>query len=423
MTTINPERLRLLASIGFNLIAKLPSIASLLFILPIISHGLGPSLYGEFLAMLALGTMCTLFFGGINTVTRRRLSFAHASGDIPRECAVVSSAISAAAIIVLIAGAAVGLIATLTASSPSLVVVALTPLAAAFANTFDNIRAAYNQHYITAILQTIAQCVIFGFAFYSGVGPSAVIFSALVLYLPYISASICTFIALKYERPELRFVLPTDLRETFKAAAYVVLADGATTSALNASLYGLGALGATEGAAWYGTLMRAFQTLLAPVLLILLPMTSFVAIRWANWEATTRRKAIGAVGLIALLYGCFVGLSVAIGGNYYLQFFFPWVPVASSDALACVGFFFGTIIAQKIYVQLIYSVDEARGLSLTISASVFVGLLAGIASSAWVAPLYSLEVFAIATSIPLLAAILVDQTIRRQSLSRVSFAS
>ncbi|MFK4385534.1 hypothetical protein [Bradyrhizobium sp. USDA 223] len=366
--------------------------------------------------MLALGSTFTLFFGGINTVGRRRLSFAYSTQNALGQAGAFSDTIWLAALCTLVAGAVVALIASQTASTPTLVVVALIPIVAAFTNTFDNLRAAYNQHYVTAILQTITQTAIFGYVAFSGLPTSAVIFSALVLNFPYILASALTLLGLCWEKPELRLRSPGNLVPNFRAATYVTLADGAVFSALNASLYALGAFGATDAAAWYGTLMRAFQTLLAPVLLILLPLTSFVTLRWAEWNASSRRKAFNLIAIIALLYGSFVGICFLLGSNLYVEYFFPDVPRVSTFTLACVAMFFGAIIAQKIYIQLVYSVDEARGLSFRIFLAVCFAALLALSSKLSLAPIHVLDVFCLATSIPLIAVIFFDQSARRSSL-------
>ncbi|MET4605078.1 O-antigen/teichoic acid export membrane protein [Bradyrhizobium sp. JR4.1] len=408
--------MRLIASLGFNLIAKLPSVLGLLVVLPLISRHLGAKNYGEFLAMLALGSTFTFFFGGINTVTRRRLSFAYSSGDIFEQSKAISAGVTAGIAVALAAGIATAFIANLTASSWSLIVVATIPVIGAFANILDNVRAAYNEHYITAILQTIAQCVIYGCAIIFSSQLDSVIVCAMVLNLPLALASVLTFVLLCRERRGLKFAVPRDLGHTIKSASYVVLADGAVSSALSGSLYGLGAVGATELAAWYGTLMRAFQALLAPILLIMLPLTSFVSLRWVKWNTLVRQRALRNVIAVAVIYGFSVGLTFALGGNHYLETFFPQIQHPSSITPLCVAAFFGVIVAQKMYVQLIYSVSEARQLSIRIFSSISFGTCAGLASQFWLSSTQALNLFCVSTSVTLLFAILSDQAFRRKAL-------
>lgn len=415
---VGGDKVRLIASIGFNLVAKGPSLLNLLFILPLISRTLGTALYGEFLAMLALGSTLTLLFGGINAVGRRHLAAAFGSRDSRRETAAVSDTIACSAIATLISVTAAAAIASRTATTSSLVLVALLPIIGAFANTFDNLRAAYNQHYVTAILQTISQSAIYGWAIYHGIAPGSVIVAALVLQLPSILASVATLLLLIWERPHLRRLhAPQNIRAMFRSASYVTLSDGAIFTALNASLYSLGVLGATNVAAWYGTLMRAFQTLLAPALIILLPITSFTALRWVSWSSTQRVRAIRLVVGVSIMYGGTVALTFALGASFYLTMLFPDVPRFGTIHLVCLAFFFAAIVTQKVYGQFVFAVAEARSFSLGTFAIVLVALGGAALALTRLDPLHALDILALGIALPLLILIVADQLFRRGTIT------
>ncbi|SDH20506.1 hypothetical protein SAMN05216338_1006165 [Bradyrhizobium sp. Rc2d] len=403
------DRLRLIASIAFNVISKSPAVLNIAFILPLIHKSLGTALYGEFLSMLALGSSFTLFFGGINTVSRRHLSAAHGSNNKAEESKIISDAVGCAMIAAILSGIVVAAIASRTASAPALVFAALLPIFAAFTNTFDNLRAAYNEHYITAILQTIAQVIVYVWVIYSGLEPGALLASALTLQLPFIVASVLTFLLLLWKRDHLRVVAaPQRIAATFRSAFYVTLSDGALFAALNASLYGLGALGAVGVAAWYGTLIRVFQTLLSPALLIMLPITSFIAIRWVSWTTIQRTKAWRSVAAISFGYGILVSLLFTIGANPYLTALFPDVPRFSAFHLICLAFFFGTVVCQKVYSQFTYSIAEGKSLAVGIFGSVCMGLLTATIGFLRFEPLNALDFLALATGIPLVLVVVSD---------------
>ena len=101
LRSMNRERRRLLASLFFNFAAKVPGIAAVFLILPLISRSLGTREYGELLSALALGSSFTLPFGGINAVGRRLLSDRRPSSAslAERRCrALRNSALSAVAL-------------------------------------------------------------------------------------------------------------------------------------------------------------------------------------------------------------------------------------------------------------------------------------------------------------------------------------
>jgi O-antigen/teichoic acid export membrane protein len=411
---------QLYASVVLNFIARLPAIFVLFYILPAINKGLGPNLYGEFLSMLALGSMLTLFFGGINAVGRRRLSAAHSVGDKGQEAAAASETVISAALVTCAAVAAATLVASRYASDRSLIFVSIFPILAAFANTFDNLRAAYNQHYVTAGLQTIAQLLVFGTVELTGTIPGGPIASAAILQLPSVLASLTTFAWLLVERPWLISTsVQINIPGVFKSAVYVTMADGAVFAALNASVFGLTAMGATDIAAWYGTLTRAFQTLLAPTILILFPLSSFIAVRWRDWTAERRSEAMNMIVLASGGYGLAVAVIISLGANEYLQIFFPTIPRYALSSLSLVAIFFGTIVMLKVYTQLIYAIFEARRLSLSIFSALCFGLVSAAASRARFDAMAVLEVLAVCASFPITISVLTDH-IARQATLRIS---
>lgn len=414
---VTGDRLRLVASIGFNLVSKSPSVLTLLFVLPIINQSLGTALYGEFLAMLALGSAFTLAFGGINIVARRELAAAYVANDPKREATAVWNGIFCSFIAALSAGTIVLFVSHFSISSRSLAVVAILPIATSLANTFDNIRAAYNQHYVTAIFQTVTQLAIYCPVIAGGLAPGSLILFGFVLQAPFILASALTFALLLWEKPHIRSIQkPQQIGIMLRSAMYVTLSDGAIFAALNASLYVLGAIGAVEIAAWYGTLTRAFQTLLTPVLLVMLPLSSFIAIRWMSWKATTRQHAIRVIAVVSLCYGLSAAFIMMSAGDAYLRVFFPSVPRFPFEHLVCLAIFFCAVLTQKLYTQLIYSVARASLLSIGNFAAVMFGFLVAMAASISHDPLRMIDLFAIGTGVPLLASIIADQIRRSRML-------
>jgi len=277
--SLNPDRLRLLASLAFNFIAKAPGLIAAFVILPMVSRSLGTAAYGEFLSALALGSAFTLPFGGINTVGRRLLASAFGAHDKVRQANIfVTSTILMAAVMLL--SALILSIATAQSwSKPVFLLIALLPVICSFFNVFDNTRASYNEHYVTAVLQLISQIIIYGGVYLVGLSPGAIAAAGLTLQTPYAVASIATLIVLLVQRPFLLRGRVDGLGLILLPAVGVMMADGALGLLLNLSVYFLQFSKHAAMAAWLGTFARLFGSFMSPVLLIFVPLTTYISVR------------------------------------------------------------------------------------------------------------------------------------------------
>jgi len=372
---ITQGRIKLAASLGFNFLAKLPGILSVFVILPLISRSLGSSTYGEFLSALALGSACTLPFSGIGTVGRRLLATAHGASDRAGEADAFVSTFLSSGVISLI----MSVVAYMLTGNPIFGLVSLLLIVTAFFNMGDNMRASYNEHYITAIFQFVFQLGIYGAVFIIGVPKDGILFSGLTLQSPYILASVATLILLLMQRPYLMRGKAKNLRRMMVPALGVIAADGALTALLNLSVFWLGHAGDTEYAAWFGTFARLFQSFSAPVMMILLPLTSYIAIHWQNLSTERRLRLhklfmIGGIG-----YGALVGFLMAVGGSYYIKHMFTIAVEGDSFDIAAITLFIVAVIALKSYSLLLYAISEARRVSFaTAGVAVFGIVIAGI---------------------------------------------
>jgi O-antigen/teichoic acid export membrane protein len=360
---LTPDRLRLLASLAFNLLAKVPGVAAVFVILPLVSRSLGTAAYGELLSALALGAAFTLPFGGINAVGRRLLAAAYGARDQPRQADVFATtllfmagaALPAAAIMVTASAAAW--------SRPVFIAVSLLPLLAGFLNTFDNLRASYNEHYVSALLQIVFQTAIYAGVYRLGLPRGGIAAAALTLQAPFILASLATGLVLLIGRPFLRAGRIVGLRGMAFPAVGVMLADGALLTVLNLSVWWLQYRGNAAMAAWVGTVVRLFQSLLAPVLLVLFPLSSYLSMRWAHLTAQRRRALHRLFIVTGLVYGVAVGAAMAAAGPLYIDRMFGLAVRGDRIDVLAISLFMGTVIAQKAYALLLYAVSEARFLS------------------------------------------------------------
>ena len=383
---LTAARRQLLASLFFNFLAKIPGLAAVLLILPIISRKLGPSLYGEMLAALALGSTFTVAFGGVNAVGRRLLAEAFGRDDGVSQANVFVTTSTLAAIIAVVLVSGIVLLGSGNWSSPSLVAVGVLPVIAAFLNTFDNLRASFNEHYVTALLQFVLQVAIYALVVTVGIPAGNALLSGLVLQSPFALASLGTLALLGLQRPYLLAGKVSGMSRMIMPAVGVILADGVLSALLNFSVYWLGHSGATHYAAWVGTFMRLFTSFSSPVVLLLFPITSYVAIRWPKLTVDRRVKLLRLFVVAGLAYGAAIGALVALLGPLYIAHMFHLPETGDSADIAAIAIFMGAIMAQKAVSLLLYSVSEAKFLSYGTATVSLIALVLAATCVPWLTP-------------------------------------
>ncbi len=404
---LTPDQIRLVASLGFNFLGKAPGVVAVFVILPLVSRSLGTAAYGELLSAMALGSLFTLPFGGINAVGRRILASAFGAKDrIGQANAFMTTTVLVATVGIAAAALMVGATAS-SWSKPVFIFASLLPILVQFFNTFDNARASFNEHYVTAAFQLIAQIVIYSLVYFVGLPPGGVILAALALQSPFLLASAATLIALVIQRPYLKGGKVTGVRQMVAPTLGVVLADGALGSLLNLSVYWLKAAGSAEMAAWVGTFLRLFQSFLAPALLILFPLTTYLSMRWS--QTTPQRQIVLYKVFISagLTYGVLVGCAMAFGGPLYINRMFKLTAHGDNVDVLALSLFLGAIVAQKSYTMLLYAVSEARFVSFGTAVISAVGIGAAAISSRWLSPVRTIDVLFVSMGIALPALLLV----------------
>ena len=91
-----------MASLGLNFVAKIPGVAAVFVILPLVSRSLGTQSYGELLSALAIGSAFTLPFGGINTVGRRLMASAFGAKDKKKQADAFVTTMTVMAIVAIV---------------------------------------------------------------------------------------------------------------------------------------------------------------------------------------------------------------------------------------------------------------------------------------------------------------------------------
>jgi hypothetical protein len=410
----------LVASLGFNFLGKAPGVVAVFVILPLVSRSLGTAAYGELLSAMALGSLFTLPFGGINAVGRRILASAFGAKDrIGQANIFITTTVLLAAVAIAAAAVMVGATAN-SWSKPVFIFASLLPILVGFLNGFDNTRASFNEHYVTAAFQLIAQIVIYAAVYFLGLPQGGVILAALALQSPFLLASGATLVALLIQRPYLRGGKVTGVRQMMAPTLGVILADGALGSLLNLSVYWLNAAGSPEMAAWVGTFLRLFQSFLAPALLILFPLTTYISMRWAQMTPQRQTSLYKVFILSGLTYGLLVGCAMAFGGPLYINHMFKLTVHGDNVDVLALSVFLGAIVAQKSYTMLLYAVSEARFVSFGTALISAVGIGGAAFSSRWLSPVRVIDVLFVSMGIGIPALLTVaDMRYRRETRDAV----
>jgi len=388
----SPDRIRLIASLAFNFVSKIPGIAAIFVILPLVSRGLGTSAYGELLSALALGSAFTLPFGGINAVGRRLLATAVGARDRAQQASVF---VTTTFLMTAVAGSAAVVMVSATGNSwsaPAFILISLLPILSNWCNVFDNMRASFNEHYVTALLQLLFQSAIYAAAYVMGIPKGNVIVAGLTLQSPFILASLATAMILLVQRPFLITGRIAGLRAMLLPAVGVMLADGALGFSLNLSVYWLNFSGNAEMAAWVGTFARLFQSFMSPVLLIMFPITSYISMRWGLMPPARQVRFHKLFILIGLAYGCIVGAAMGFGGPLYIDHMFNLSVHGDGIDIFALSLFMGAVIAQKAYTMLLYAVSEARFISYGTALVSVLGVASAAFASRWLAPARVIDV-------------------------------
>ena len=319
-------------------------------------------------------------------------------------------------ILSIILMAIVSLISFNSWSSKLFILICCFPIIAAFFDTFDSVRASFNEHYVTAKFQLGSQLIIYGLVIIIGLPAGAVLLSALVMQ-PYVFASLGTMILLLCQRKYLLFGHIKNLTPFFKASFAVMLASGILTSIMGFTIYLLSQTASPEYAAWIGTFYRLFITLLAPFTLILFPLTSFISIHWKSLSIKKKLFMNKAFVVLGLGFGAGTAGLIGFAGPYYIELMFDLPIKGDRLDIIALSIFLGAVFAQRSYTMLVFSFCEGLFISYSSVIIVAFGVACAAFSYIWlpITDVINVMFLAIGFFIPLL---LVYESIRQQRVLR-----
>lgn len=396
---VNPEQRKLILSVGTSFLTRVPGAIGLVWFLPLLRFGLGTDAYARLLTSIAVGGLAAFFAGGFNLVGRRMIGEAFANRDQVAEADAMASAIVANILAMGLMLVATAMYCWLRSETADFLIIALFSAAASgYMGIFDSARSAYNEHYVTAILLIIFQSSIYAIGFLVPATRQSFMLGGLILFVPYMLTSLITGVLLVRERPYLLRGRPIAVRYVIHQGTMLAIADGFLMVTLSLSVVWLQATASATTAAWFATVVRLFQTFLLPVSLLLLPLSSYILLRWKS-KSVAQQQAFTHYTLWAgLAYGAIVAVALRSISHLYVERFLD-LPVTKDVAIFL---FFAAIIAYRAYSSIAYVVltDETMHLSwwttTAVGTAVVIGAVVAVVEAS---PLSAVNAYAVVAGV------------------------
>ncbi|SFF94664.1 hypothetical protein SAMN05518801_10459 [Novosphingobium sp. CF614] len=414
------QRTKLLLSLAVNFATRIPGAVGIFLILPLLRFDLGVRGYGFLLGALALGSTSTFLFGGFNTMGRRLVGEAHAARDREGEAAGVVSMFAVNGCVYLLTLAGIGAYAAVQPDPGTLFLIASLVSTAAFANTFDNARAAYNEHYVTALFQIVFQVILIGLAFLVRPIRENPVLAALAIQGHLLLASLVAGVHLVSARPYLLGGAARRAGWIARGGFRIGIADGLLAASLGLSVVWMQAGAPASLAGWYATLVRLFQSFAVPVMLLLMPLSSYVRLGWNDRDPGRQDRILRTTAIAGLGYG--VMASTALWGIsvFYIETVLKLPGPASLPVAFAIFALFAAIIACRSYSTIAYVVTDGARIARWITGGILVSLGIAVAVRGYLAQIQTVAVYAALASVVLLVAVLAGLAGQCQRGGRVS---
>ncbi|MGE4047307.1 MAG: hypothetical protein AB7F35_20765 [Acetobacteraceae bacterium] len=384
------QQLKLLWSLGASLLTRIPGAVGILWFLPLLLQGLGTDYYADLLSAMALGAGSAFLIGGISLVGRRAIGAAYANGDTQSEA---DSFITLIVVNTCALAVALSIIAGYTwmrGADAAVFVAAALPACAIFGNSFDNARSAYNEHYVTAASQFVFQTSLYTIGLLMPATRESLILAAVIIQGHFVLASLVTLVLLVRKRPYLLKGRPVNAWRMGRQGALVSTADGILMTTLSLAVVWLQASGNTAASAWFATSVRLFQMFLLPIVLLMIPISSYVRLCW-NKQTVAKQRAFSKLLLAAALgYGIMASIGLLIGSELYIGGVLGLPDPDRWSLVLPIFLLFGAIVGYQSYASVAYLVlDDPAHLSSWITT--------GAAFAVAVAAITNLRIDALAT--------------------------
>ena len=396
LRSTNREQRKLLYSLSTGFLTRIPGALGVLWFLPMLRFGLGTDDYAQLLAAMALGAAAGFLSGGFNYVGRRMIGEAYSNNDHAAEAdglaSLVCAQMTALCFTLTIiagycwlrdAGTAFFLIAMFTAMIPII-------------GQFDEVRAAYNELYISGMLFCGIQLTSYALVLVVPATRHNIVLGALVIVGPYLLSSMTSCALLLRGRRYLLTGRPIAVWMVIRRGTMLAMADGFMMATLSLSVVWLQTSATVSTAAWYATIVRLFQIFLVPVVLLLFPLSSYIRILWNRKTVSQQQTFTKLTLLMGIGYGALVSIALVAVSKLYVGWLLHLPAPADLLSVSPVFLLFGAIVAYKTYSQIAYVVlNESVHLSSWTTVAVTTGVVFGAAASLAVDPMGAIGIYAL----------------------------
>jgi len=398
----NREQRKAILSIGASFLTRIPGAVGVLWFLPLLHLGLGTDGYVDLLSSLAMATACLGLSGGFNTVGRRIIGEAYAAGKHTEEANGFASLIVTQLLVLGVALTIIVIYGWVFQAHRAVLIVTMLSAFGVFFNQFNDVRAAYNEHYVSASLQIVLQSLIYAIGFLVPATQHSVVFGAVIIQGAYWLTSLTTFALLLRKRQYLLHGRPTMIKHFLRQGTMLVMADGFLMVTLSLSVVWLQASAAATVSAWFGTVVRLFQTFLVPVVLLLFPLSGYVRILWNSKSVAQQRAFIRATCLLGIGYGLIVAIALCVASGFYVDRLLH-LPTPGLVGVIPIFALFGAIIAYSSFSSIAYVVLERPSRIATwTTVMTALAVVFGAIASRLVDPLGAVSVYALTVGLALI---------------------
>jgi hypothetical protein len=393
----------MLFSVGLAFLTRVPGAVGLIWFLPLLRFSLGTDEYANLLSGMALGGAASFLAGGFHIIGRRMVGEAYADRDPAAEADAFISTATVNLVALVVALSIVGSYCWFTHATLGYWIVAVFSAVGISIQMFDNVRSAYNETYVTAILLIIFQSTAYAIGFLVPATREGIVIAVLIVTGPYTVTSIVTGAMLLREKVHLLAGRPIALMLVARQGIMLAIADGFLFATLSMSVVWLQSTADAETAAWFATIVRLFQTFLIPIALLMLPLSSYIRIRWKSKSLAQQQTYTKITLLAGVIYGTTVAFALFLASHFYVGQLLH-LPVPDDVSIFVL---FGAIVAYKSYSSVAYVVlNETIHLSMWITVAVGMAVTVGGAASFAVDPLRAIDAYAVAASASILMVML-----------------
>ena len=409
LRTLNRQQRQLILSLFANFATRVPGLAGVLFFLPRLKAQIGLESFATVMAAVALGGIATFVMGGIGYVARRLVGDAFSRGDMAAEADAVRGILDVSVLAALLCSLGIVGYGLLRGSPAVFYAGALASALAVLVQQQDGVRAAYNEHYVTAIIQVVLQAVTYAVVLLvlprSAYNP---LLGVLVITGPMILTSLVSLADLLRRRPYLLGGRPHLRSGIAREGVMIGFGEGLLMASLGFVILFLDFVGAAAASAWYATTLRLFTVVLVPVVLILAPLSSYVRLIWNRCTTARQQTIIFATLLVSIVYSLFVGAAMIVLSRLYVGGTMHIAEPGSVAQTLAIFAMFTAVVVFKSYASIAFVVLDSRRVSLSAVIGTLAAMGVGVVAMAWLQPIGAVTAFAATLTVVIVAITVAD---------------